>query len=146
MSRRLLRFQGLLDEIKSALSISKRFEIDKVGVLFLDPANNICFKPSSTNFLINSFGLPIVKAIPLEREKESVSELPAKEPKVKPLEIIHDKDKLPAIQKEDEVIPISADREICKSQEILVGSSSDNSNSVLFCMDSYENGFVKWRK
>ena len=105
----LIEISRFVGEIKSSLSISKRFEIDKVGVLFLDPANNICFKPSSTNFLINSFGLPIVKAIPLQREKESVSELPAKEPKIKPLEVIHDKDKLPVIKKEDEVIPISAD-------------------------------------
>ena len=97
-----------MGEIKSALSTSKRFEIDKVGVLFLDPENNICFKPSSTNFLINSFGLPIVKAIPIERKKESISELPIKEAKVKPLDIIHDKDKLQPIQNEDEVIPISA--------------------------------------
>jgi hypothetical protein len=104
----LIDISGFVGEIKSALSISKRFEIDKVGVLFLDPDNNICFKPSSTNFLINSFGLPIVKAIPLEREKESISELPIKEAKVKPLEIIHDKDKLQPIKKEGEVIPISA--------------------------------------
>ena len=104
----LIEVSRFVVEIKAALSISKRFEIDKVGVLFLDPDNNICFKPSSTNFLINSFGLPIVKAIPLEREKVSVSELPVKEAKVKPLEIIHDKDKLQTIKKEDEVIPISA--------------------------------------
>ena len=106
----LIDISKFVDEIKSALSISKRFEIDKVGVLFLDPENNICFKPSSTNFLINSFGLPIVKAIPLEREKESISELPIKELKVKPLEIIHDKDKLQPVKNEDEVIPISASR------------------------------------
>ena len=104
----LIDISRFVGEIKSALSISKRFEIDKVGVLFLDPENNICFKPSSTNFLINSFGLPIVKAIPLEREKESISELPVKEGKVKPLEIIHDKDKLQPVKNEDEVIPISA--------------------------------------
>ena len=108
MKQALIDISKFVGEIKSALSISKRFEIDKVGVLFLDPDNNICFKPSSTNFLINSFGLPIVKAIPLEREKESISELPVKETKVKPLEIIHEKDKLQPIQKEDEVIPISA--------------------------------------
>ena len=50
----LIDISKFVDEIKSALSISKRFEIDKVGLLFLDPDNNICFKPSSTNFLINS--------------------------------------------------------------------------------------------
>ena len=104
----LIEISRFVGEIKSSLSISKRFEIDKVGVLFLDPSNNICFKPSSTNFLINSFGLPIVKAIPLHKEKESISELPIKEPKVRPLEVIHDKDKLQAIKKEVEVIPISA--------------------------------------
>jgi len=104
----LIDISKFVGEIKLALSISKRFEIDKVGVLFVDSDNNICFKPSSSNFLINSFGLPIVKAIPLEREKESISELPVKETKVKPLEIIHEKDKLQPIQKEDEVIPISA--------------------------------------
>ncbi len=104
----LIDISRFVGEIKSALSTSKRFEIDKVGVLFLDPENNICFKPSSTNFLINSFGLPIVKAIPIERKKESISELPIKEAKVKPLDIIHDKDKLQPIQNEDEVIPISA--------------------------------------
>ena len=104
----LIEISRFVEEIKSSLSISKRFEIDKVGVLFLDSANNICFKPSSTNFLINSFGLPIVKAIPFQREKESVSDSPIKERKVKALEIIHDKDKLPAIKNEDVVIPISA--------------------------------------
>lgn len=106
----LIDISRFVGEIKTALSISKRFEIDKVGVLFLDPENNICFKPSSTNFLINSFGLPIVKAIPLEREKESISELPIKEAKVAPLEIIHDKDKLQPVKNDDEVIPISTSR------------------------------------
>ncbi len=106
----IIDISKFVDEIKSALSISKRFEIDKVGVLFLDPENNICFKPSSTNFLINSFGLPIVKAIPLEREKESIPESPIKELNVRPLEIIHDKDKLQPVKNEDEVIPISASR------------------------------------
>jgi hypothetical protein len=106
----LIDISRFVGEIKSTLSISKRFEIDKVGVLFLDPENNICFKPSSTNFLINSFGLPIVKAIPLEPEKESISELPIKEAKVNPLEIIHEKDKLQPIKNEDEIIPISASR------------------------------------
>ena len=104
----LIEISRFVVEIKSSLSNSKRFEIDKVGVLFLDPANNICFKPGSTNFLINSFGLPIVKAIPLIREEVSISELPIKEAKVKPLEIIHDKDKLQPLKKKDEVIPISA--------------------------------------
>ena len=52
----LIEISKFVGEIQSSLSISKRFEIDNVGVLFLDPANNICFKPSSTNFLINSFG------------------------------------------------------------------------------------------
>jgi hypothetical protein len=104
----IIEISRFVGEIKAALSISKRFEIDKVGVLFLDPANNICFKPSSTNFLIKSFGLPIVKAIPLVIEKASIIEMPIKETKVKPLKIIHDKDKLKPIKKEDEVIPISA--------------------------------------
>jgi len=106
----LIDISRFVGEIKAALSISKRFEIDKVGVLFLDPENNICFKPSSTNFLINSFGLPIVKAIPIEREKETIPELPIKEANVKPLEIIHDKDKLQPVKKDDEVIPISTSR------------------------------------
>ena len=104
----LIEISRFVVEIKSSLSTSKRFEIDKVGVLFLDPANNICFKPGSTNFLINSFGLPIVKAIPLITEKVSISKLPIKEAKVKPLEIIHDKDKLQPLKKKGEVIPISA--------------------------------------
>ena len=104
----LIEISRFVVEIKSSLSTSKRFEIDKVGVLFLDPGNNICFKPSSTNFLINSFGLPIVKAIPIATEEASISELPIKEAKVKPLEIIHEKDKLQPIKKEDEVISISA--------------------------------------
>ena len=103
----LFEISKFVSDIKSSLSISKRFEIDKVGVLFLDPANNICFKPSSTNFLINSFGLPILKATALEIEKESISEPPIKETKVKPLEIIHDEDKLEPIKKENKVIPIS---------------------------------------
>ncbi|MDG2228407.1 MAG: SPOR domain-containing protein [Flavobacteriales bacterium] len=105
----LIDISRFIGEIKSALSISKRFEIDKVGVLFLDPENNICFKPSSTNFLISSFGMSIVKAIPLENHKESTAELPIEEAKVKPLEIIHDKDKLQPIKNDDEVIPISAE-------------------------------------
>ena len=106
----LIDISRFVGEIKSALSTSKRFEIDKVGVLFLDPENNICFKPSSTNFLISSFGMSIVKAIPLEKEEESSAEIPIKEAKVKPLEIIHDKDKLQPNKNEDEIIPISASR------------------------------------
>lgn len=97
-----------VSKIKSSLSTSKRFEIDKVGVLFLDSAGNVCFKPSSTNFLINSFGLPIVKAIPLVQEVVSIPEVVIKEAKVRPIEIIHEKDKLQPIKQEDKVIPISA--------------------------------------
>lgn len=104
----LIEISKFVGEIKSSLTISKRFEIDKVGVLFLDPANNICFKPSSTNFLINSFGLPIVKAIPLVNQEPLISELPIKEAKIQPIEIIHDKDKLQSINQEDKLIPISA--------------------------------------
>jgi len=104
----LTRISEFVSSIKSSLSISKRFEVDKVGVLYLDSSNNICFKPSATNFLINSFGLPIVKAIPILEKKVAVPEQAIKEAKVKPIEIIHEKDKLQPVKEEDNVIPISA--------------------------------------
>jgi len=104
----ITRITDFVTSIKSSLSSTKRFEIDKVGVLYIDASGNICFKPGTTNFLINSFGLPIVKAIPLEEEKVSIPEPIIKETKVKPIEVIHDKDKLQPVKEEEKVIPISA--------------------------------------
>lgn len=52
--------------IKSELDRGGKHKIDKVGVLFNDQNGNTQFLPdTSTNFLPDSFGLPVVQAVPL---------------------------------------------------------------------------------
>jgi len=103
----LVSISNLVSEIRAGLAKTKRFEIAKVGVLYLDESKNVCFKPGNTNFLINSFGLPIVKAIPIEKQVV-INEQVVKETKVKPIEIIHEKEKLHKANEESNVIPITA--------------------------------------
>lgn len=57
-------------EVKSELEGHKRFEFDQIGFLYLGDKGQIHFEYSGKNFLLNSFGLPVVRL-----EKLSVPEL-----------------------------------------------------------------------
>jgi hypothetical protein len=55
--------------IRSVMERGGKYKLDKVGVLFMDHAGNTQFLPdTSTNFLADSFGLPIVQAVPIYQE------------------------------------------------------------------------------
>lgn len=52
-------------QIKTELANGNKVEIDNVGILSLDTEKNIQFKPSNTNFSLESFGLPDVQSYPV---------------------------------------------------------------------------------
>ncbi|MGR6087438.1 MAG: HU domain-containing protein [Arcticibacter sp.] len=59
------------ESIKAELSRGGKYKIEKVGVLFSDNNGNTQFLPdTSTNFLPDSFGLPIVQAVPIAGSEE----------------------------------------------------------------------------
>lgn len=60
--------------IKLVMERGGKYKVEKVGVLYLDHAGNTQFLPdSSTNFLTDSFGLPIVQAVPVVQDAEVVA-------------------------------------------------------------------------
>ena len=105
-SEAMREVETYISEIKNRLQKEKRYELDQVGILFQDISGNLRFKPARTNFLLNSFGLPVVKAIPVVVEKPIEKE--EKVTKVKPIEIKHDTEKL--LEEETKVIAIDGGR------------------------------------
>lgn len=67
--------------IKLLMERGGKYKVEKVGVLYLDHAGNTQFLPdSSTNFLTDSFGLPIVQAVPVVQDEEVVASAGVNEP------------------------------------------------------------------
>lgn len=95
-----------VNNLQQCLDTSKRYELDQVGILYKDQGGNLRFKPSNTNFLLNSYGLPIVKAIPVQQIVEVPVEVNEKQAKVKSIEVIHETEMLPS--EETKVVPISS--------------------------------------
>ncbi|MCB9188882.1 MAG: HU-CCDC81 and SPOR domain-containing protein [Flavobacteriales bacterium] len=63
--------------IKSQLKLQKRFEFDQIGFLYLGDNDLLQFEFSGKNFLMNSFGLPVVRMekLPvLETVEEEIKE------------------------------------------------------------------------
>ena len=61
--------------IKSTIKTGSKYKMEKVGVLFSDSGGNIQFLPdSSTNFLADSFGLPVIQAVALHGSQSDVAE------------------------------------------------------------------------
>ncbi len=59
------------ESIKAELDRGGKHKIEKVGVLFSDNNGNTQFLPdTSTNFLPDSFGLPIVQAVPIAASED----------------------------------------------------------------------------
>lgn len=94
----LTKVVAFADTTNAALKKGAKVKIDDVGTLFLDVERNIQFEPSTTNFLMDAFGLtdfhsPAIKrdtigkriekefkdrdAIPAERKKTNVKRLVA---------------------------------------------------------------------
>ena len=59
--------QEYSSSLLSQLNAAKRIELSGVGILFLSD-NQYRFKSDETNFLISSFGLPVISAIPSSNE------------------------------------------------------------------------------
>lgn len=83
--------------IKSTLVEKKRFELPPIGVLFSDSEGAIRLNTSDRNYMLTSFGLPVVKAIALTKRealvvKEQIIQLPLKKE---------------TVSTENKVIPIS---------------------------------------
>lgn len=61
--------QSFVNQTLSGLNKGDKIVIEKVGTLFLDPENNIQFKPEEKNdFLLESFGLGAMRVQPIKRE------------------------------------------------------------------------------
>jgi cell division septation protein DedD len=80
-----------VSDINSELKRGSKVKIDDVGTLFLDVERNIQFEPSTTNFLIDSFGLsdfhsPAIKRDTItkriEKEFKDRAAIPAEKKKV----------------------------------------------------------------
>jgi hypothetical protein len=62
----LERLTVFVDQIKQSISNEKRFEFPDIGLLFIKE-NTYQFKSTGNNFLISSFGLPVLDAVPFSR-------------------------------------------------------------------------------
>ena len=60
-------------EIKHAITKENRFEFPNIGLLYIKD-NVYQFKSSGNNFLISSFGLPVLDAIPVSNETLNLEE------------------------------------------------------------------------
>ena len=78
----LERLSEYADQIKQAISNENRFEFPEIGVLFVKE-NTYQFKSTGNNFLMSSFGLPVLDAVPYFNEEHS------KEEEVKEVPIIN---------------------------------------------------------
>ncbi len=63
--------------IKEALEAREIVDLPEIGRLYKDYEHKIRFMPDSTNFALESFGLPTVKFNPIVRQKNTVSAAPA---------------------------------------------------------------------
>lgn len=53
------------------LEVQKRLELERTGILYYSPENNLLFEPSAySNHQVDSFGLAAVQAVPLETPRE----------------------------------------------------------------------------
>lgn len=74
----------IVNEWNSRLRSGSRIEIERVGFLYIDEENKICFEQDRfSNLLLESFGLGTVNFV---TEKEVLTELPEVEKKVVPVE------------------------------------------------------------
>ncbi len=73
----LKKLSDFSDQIKLALTNDKRYELQGIGVLFVKE-NSYRFKSFGNNFLMSSFGLPVLNAIPYNNliKEESKEETP----------------------------------------------------------------------
>jgi len=67
-SAALEQINGFVQQINAALKKGEKVKIDMVGTLYLDVERNIQFKPSTTNFLIDSFGLTEYQSPAIKRD------------------------------------------------------------------------------
>ncbi len=66
------KINAFVDECKSKLASRKRFELGAIGTFCIDTSQNVSFISAKENYLLSSFGLPIVKALTLPLlEKET---------------------------------------------------------------------------
>lgn len=71
-------------QIQYALSKSRRYEFDQIGFLYKTESNLVQFEYSGRNFLLNSFGLPVVQLqkLPVVELVEDTTKVIQLEPKV----------------------------------------------------------------
>lgn len=84
-----------VSNVKIALKEHKRFEFDTIGYLYADPTGQIGLEYAGKNFLMNSFGLPVVRLEKLP-QLSLVHEVIEKAEEIQPTE-----------EKETKVIPIT---------------------------------------
>lgn len=79
----LLEVSATIDSWKQELSKGNRIEIEKVGFLFFDKENNICFEQDRFfNLLMSSFGLENVQFISEEKAEEAVAPIVELQPEI----------------------------------------------------------------
>ncbi|CAG5086420.1 HU domain-containing protein [Parvicella tangerina] len=98
--------------IKSSLKESKRFEFGQIGFLYVGNKGQTQFEYSGRNFLMNSFGLPLVKLEKLPVVQESLEEDVVEEKVAKVIQLEPEVDKTE--EEESKVIPIASPETIEK--------------------------------
>jgi hypothetical protein len=105
----MTKVEAFVVAAKAALEENKRFEFDQIGFLYLGANSQVQFEFSGRNFLLNSFGLPIVRMEKLPAlEVKEVAPVEEKETKVIPLE------PKPVVVEDPKVIPIASPETIEK--------------------------------
>ncbi|MCK6648868.1 MAG: SPOR domain-containing protein [Bacteroidia bacterium] len=64
----LQHIQHFVGDVNAELKKGSKVKIDEVGTLFLDVERNVQFEPSTTNFLLDAFGLADLHSPAIKRE------------------------------------------------------------------------------
>jgi hypothetical protein len=97
--------QNFVTEINRQLNLHRRFDFDTIGSFFIDDNKVLNFNPKKENYLLSSFGLPIVKAMKLPKLEV---ELPVKEtPVVQLVPEVKEDSKEKVVKTETKIVAIT---------------------------------------
>lgn len=104
-----------VDASKKQLNAIKRFDLGSIGTFTFDAGQNISFIPKKENYLLSSFGLPVVKAVALpiiEKETPIIS-------------LTNQKEEISNVPKTEEKKPLSKVIDIQESQKLAIHKRSN---------------------
>jgi cell division septation protein DedD len=72
----VMHIESFVSEVLATLKQQRQVALPGIGSLYIDKDEVIRLKSDHTNYLLGSFGLPVIKCMPLIQRKESVEETP----------------------------------------------------------------------